>query len=289
MKTAAMVGVLLMAHGGDAVWNRVVEAAAAPLRSKYPTAVAYGMAQADTLQKAVTELEKKGVRRVVVVRLFLDSRSFLMRTQRILGLVQGAAPRPKVWDLSADPHMMHHGGGAGGAMHMDPDAMPIWRVESESTFVLDMKGLLESGLGPPIMAKRVKALSKDPRRESVLLLAHGVGDEEADQRWRIAMLPAVEAVKNLGQFRSVAALTLRDDWPDAHARAVAEIKAFVRGAKADRGRALVVPYRLYGFGPQAESLAGLDVVTDEKGLLPDPAVGKWLVSEADRLINEAAW
>jgi type III secretion system FlhB-like substrate exporter len=257
-------------------------------------------------------LERQGVSRIAVVRLFLSGDSFLLRTEKILGVVPGAGPKaelavgdPKdaleVHHSSAGSHAHHgamagyphvargtHGGGA-HAHHMDPDLMPLWRVTAKSTFTVSRQGLLEAGLGPAIMAKRAKALSKDPKSESVLLVAHGVGDDKADQRWRAAMKPAVEAVKKAAAFRKVHAVTLRDDWPEAHAKAVAEIRAFVAEAKKGGGKALVVPYRLYGFGPQSSSLDGLDIVTDDKGLLPDPSVGAWLLAESDRLIKEAGW
>lgn len=312
MKTAALVGVLVMAHGGDPAWNKVVEEAVQPLRAAYPTALAYGMADAQALQDAVHDLELQGVSRIAVVRLFLSGDSFLERTEKILGVRPGApvkVPDLAVGDMKSvtervrDSHGQHehHGAmvgyphlakgvhGGGHAHHRDPDLMPLWKVVTKSTFTVSRQGLLEAGLGPAIMAKRAKALSKDPKRESVLLVAHGVGDDKADARWRAAMAPAVEAVRAAAPFRSVAGVTLRDDWPEAHAKAVAEIKSFVAKANKDGGDALVVPYRLYGFGPQAGSLEGLDIRSDDKGLLPDPAVGVWLKGEADRLIRDSGW
>lgn len=300
MKAAALIGVLVMAHGGDPAWNKVVEDAVAPLRAAHPTALAYGMADAQSIQDAVFDLEKRGVRKIAVVRLFLSGDSFLVRTEKILGVRPGAGPHAEMAvDVTAVHH--HHGamaqapkkegvhGGSGHAHHMDPDLMPLWKVTTVSTFTVSRSGLLDSGLGPDIMAKRAMALSKTPAKESVLLVAHGVGDDRADARWRAAMTPAVTAVEKSVKFRRVRGLTLRDDWPEAHKKAVAEIKEFVAEAKKDGGRALVVPYRLYGFGPQASALDGLDIVTDDKGLLPDPSVGAWLVSESDRLIKEAGW
>ncbi|TPW20520.1 MAG: hypothetical protein FD126_1601 [Elusimicrobia bacterium] len=236
MKAAALIGVLVMAHGGDPAWNEVVEEAVAPLRAKHPTALAYGMADSDALQHAVYDLERRGVRKIAVVRLFLSGDSFLTRTEKILGLKPGAGYKAEL-------------------------------------AVGNMKDIVMVA----------------PSQESVLLVAHGVGDDKVDRRWRDAMLPAVAAVKKAAPFRKVTAVTLRDDWPEAHAKAVAEIKAFVAEAKGDGGRALVVPYRLYGFGPQSSSLEGLDIVTDDKGLLPDPSVAAWLVAESDRLIKEAGW
>ena len=50
-------GVLVMAHGGGPKWNGEVEASLAPLRSGYPLEIAFGMADAASLQAAVQRLE----------------------------------------------------------------------------------------------------------------------------------------------------------------------------------------------------------------------------------------
>ena len=59
-------GILVMAHGGGKAWNKQVEDAVLPLRDEYHVAVAFGMADAASLQGGVKELESKGVKNVVV-------------------------------------------------------------------------------------------------------------------------------------------------------------------------------------------------------------------------------
>src|SRR5687767_13394081 len=98
-------GVLVMAHGGGAEWNREVLAAVAPLAREYRVAVAFGMADADTIQKGVADLEAEGARRIGVVRLFVSGESWYERTEQILGVREGAPPR------SAQPAAAGHEGG----------------------------------------------------------------------------------------------------------------------------------------------------------------------------------
>src|SRR5262245_3333860 len=62
-------GVLVMAHGGGPEWNQTVLDAVAPLRSQAPVEVAFGMADACSLQEGVRKLEAQGVRNIGVVRL----------------------------------------------------------------------------------------------------------------------------------------------------------------------------------------------------------------------------
>src|SRR5690606_23750206 len=79
--TADRPGLLLMAHGGSPEWNASVEEAVAPLRSRYPVAVAFGMADPRSLDAALDSLSAQGVSQVAVVRLFMDGRSFLHQTE----------------------------------------------------------------------------------------------------------------------------------------------------------------------------------------------------------------
>ncbi len=277
---AGRVGVLVMAHGGEAEWNRLAEEAVGAVAKKYPTEIAFGMARADTLQKAVSRLEKRRVRRIAVVRLFLSGDSFLGRTEKILGAKPGAGVRPENWD---------HAGHAGHAMHMDPRTMPLWRVETSSRFSITREGLLDGPTGEGILIKRARALSRDPSLESVLLLAHGVGHDRADRMWRKRMEPAANAIGRAIPFHEVKALTMRDDWPKKRDLARREIRLFVNKARDEGRRVLVVPYRLSGFGPQASMLDGLEIVMDGKGLLPDPAVGDWMVDQARQAIESGGW
>ncbi|PHQ70035.1 MAG: hypothetical protein COB97_05940 [Paracoccus sp.] len=100
---------------------------------------------------------------------------------------------------------------------------------------------------------------------------------------------ALAAVRRALPFYEVKALTMRDDWPKKRDLARREIRAFVNKARDEGRRVLVVPYRLSGFGPQASMLKGLEIVTDGKGLLPDPAVGNWMLDQAAAAIENAGW
>jgi hypothetical protein len=50
-------GVLVMAHGGSDSWDRAVETMLAPLRADHQMEIAFGMADAASLQESVRKLE----------------------------------------------------------------------------------------------------------------------------------------------------------------------------------------------------------------------------------------
>jgi sirohydrochlorin cobaltochelatase len=253
-------GVLVMAHGGPPEWNAAVLDAVKPLQAKQPVEVAFGMADAISIRDAVAELERAGVRRIAVVRLFVSGSSWLERTEQILGVRPGAPAH----DPAA--HTEAHGG----------HSMAFFRVESAAAFTMSTAGLAEADEMGPILADRAKALSKDPGKEDVLVLAHGPGDDTENEQWLAQIDARAESIRAAAPFRRVEVATLREDWPEERKVAEQQIRAFVERAKAEGGRAIVIPFRVHGFGPYADVLQGLEYSSSGEGLLPHPNVTTWI-------------
>jgi hypothetical protein len=258
-------GVLIMAHGGSAAWDRAVLESVGPLHADYPVEVAFGMADAASLQAGIERLEARGVRRVGVVRLFVSADSFLDRTEQILGLRPGAPPRPE--------HGTEHAG----------HGMELWKVETQATFALSTEGLNEAPEMGDVLLDRARALSRDPRNEDVLVLAHGPGDDDENERWLGYMDRQADRVREVLPFARVAVATLREDWPEERAAAEERVRDFVREGRAQGRTPIVIPFRVHGFGPYADALEGLDYVADEQGLLPHGAVTRWIARQAREL------
>jgi sirohydrochlorin cobaltochelatase len=263
-------GVLVMAHGGSKQWNEEVLAAVQPLKEQYNLEVAFGMADAASLQEGVRELESKGARRIGVVRLFVSGESFRERTEQILGMVPGAPDTPP--PAKQDEHAGHAG-----------HSMEFWKIQTQSSFVLSDQGLVEAPEMGDVLAGRAKALSREPQREDVLILAHGPGDDAENERW-IAQLDArADVVRKALPFRTVRVETLREDWPEKREAAEHRIRAFVVEARQNGGRAIVIPFRVQGFGPYAKVLDGLDYVSDGQGLIPHPGVTQWIAHQIETM------
>lgn len=265
-------GVLVMAHGGNAAWNAEVEAMLAPIGRDYRLETAFGMADPARLQAAVRRLEARGARRIAVVRMFVSGDSFRERTERILGLRPGAPARP-----AADAHADHGG-----------HNMALWRIESVSRFALSAEGLQDAPETGAVLAARALALSTDPARESVLILAHGPEDDAENERWLARIGRRAEAVRAAAAFRRVEVQTLREDWPEKRAESEERIRAFVTAAAAGDGRVIVIPYRVAGFGPYARVLEGLVYTADRRGLLPSDEVAAWVRRQAEALRAQLA-
>ncbi len=257
---ADRVGVIVMAHGGDAAWNTEVERAVEPLRPRYDVEVAFGMAECSTLRAAAERLEARGAARLVVVRLFVRSESFVERTRYLLGLradPPGGVPPRADCCVEGPAHVL---------------CTPIGtRALVELTPALDGDPLLG-----PILAERAAGLSRDPSNEAVLLLSHGLGEDDANARLAADMDRLLDSVRQARPFRLVHAETLREDWPEKRAAAEERIRAFMDGARAKDLRVIVIPYRVVGFGPYAEVLRGYDFAFDGRGFLPHANVTAWI-------------
>lgn len=263
-------GVLVMAHGGRSEWNREVEAMLAPLRQDYPLEIAFGMADPVTMQEAVRRLEAQGVGRIAVVRLFISGESWRERTEQILGIRPGAPPKPAT---QASGGHGEHGG----------HSMDLWRIETSASFALSSEGLAAAPEMGSVLADRVRALSRDPRGESVLILAHGPEDDAENQRWIRQIDARADKVRDLAPFRQVRVETLREDWPETRKTSEARIRSFVEEANREGGHAIIIPYRIQGFGPYADVLRGLSYVSDGRGLLPSAKVEQWVRRQVEAL------
>lgn len=200
-----------------------------------------------SIAASVASLEAKGVSRIGVVRLFVSGESWYERTERILGLRDGAAPAgggggddTECGDV--DPAHAHHG-------------MKLFRIASASTFAVSREGLLDAPEMGIVLAERARGLSRDPEREDVLMLAHGPGDDAENERWLAALDQRAAEVRSALPFHGVAVDTLREDWPEKRKLAQERIRSFVATAAAEGRRVIVLPFRLFGFGPFAEVLA----------------------------------
>lgn len=278
-------GVLVMAHGGDESWNRAVEQVVSPLRESYPIEIAFGMAKTSTIRTAVERLENQGVEQIAVVRMFISGDSFLDNTEYILGLRDDLADETH-HDTRLAPGPMRSSDPSGMATHTAVEAVKQMGhghmmeapkpIKSDATFFLSEKGVVESPLIDDILVDRVESLSLDPSTESILIVAHGPGDDEENERWLADMRRRVERLRAIGPFIDIQCETLREDWPNRRVEAEHRIRTFVKSHGGLGRRVIVIPFRVAGFGPYGDVLEGLDYVADGRGFCPHPNMTLWI-------------
>jgi hypothetical protein len=260
------------------------------------------MADAASIQEGVRKLEARGVKNIGVVRLFVSGQSWFERTEQILGLRKGAPVRS---DVASRDHN-GHATSCGHTMGVIPDShenssdsieqannlkrhdnmkhdMAFWRIETDACFALSEEGLSDATEMESVLIQRAQSLSHVPEIEDVLILAHGPGDDAENEHWIKKIDTLADAVRESIPFRRVEVQTLREDWPEKREIAEKRIRTYVKRASDEDGRAIVIPFRVQGFGPYAEVLEGLDYVSDGQGLTPHVAVTQWIRKQAELL------
>ena len=268
-------GILLLAHGGNASWNADVETLRASVDKLVPVETALGMADAKAIAAAAERLRARGAAKIVAVPLFVHSRSEVLdQTRYVLGMtLKPSEVLREGLKRMAQAHNMPAGAHHGHAFSLERAVPPVPTV---LTAALDDDPMVSA-----ILLKRAQALSRDPKTETVVLVAHGPVDPAALPAWEKDLAAHAARLAENGGFRAVVGLTLRDDAaPKVRAAAVAKLREAVKsGAKG--GRVLVVPALLARGGIEnkiPKELEGLEYAWEGKTLMPDAGFEAWLTS-----------
>jgi sirohydrochlorin ferrochelatase len=313
------LGVVFLAHGSDYHWNETMKRAIAPLNAEYRIDYAFCMADQPLVERAVKRLEDAGARQIVIVRVFGLSSSFASTVERMAGIdaekalsgAGGAEPGPSAAAYGHD-HMGHggHGGhGAPASAPADPHAAmghgdmhgmhgmhgmamgPSPRIRS-SALLTTVGGLEAHPLFAKALLERARALSKQPSKETVILVAHGAGDETQNDHWLDLLGSLAASMKAQGgsDFKDIRVGTWREDWPELSKPWVAKIRAMVQEASQDGGKAIVIPARTNDQGQEKELLSGLTFELGT-GFAPHPLFAEWVdgqIREGMRLLAAQA-
>lgn len=285
-KVAALYGILLLAHGGAPEWNAEVEKIRVAVDAQIPAEAALGMADGAAIQAAIGRLEQRGVRRIVAVPLFVNSSSEVLdQTRYLLGLRKNPSQvlRDALASLPPEAHDR--------MMRSDRHSMFSTRRVDLKVPVVMARALDDNPVLAEILSDRAKALSKEPARETVILIGHGPVDERANQDWLAAMGRLARRVRAKGGYKSARAATIRDDSPEAvKDKAVAGLRGLVTEASASGGRAVVVPVLIARGGIEDHlviALTGLEYSWNGKTICPDPRIALWVLDSAAKAARDS--
>ena len=281
--SSADPGILLLAHGGSAEWNSRVTELAEKVNTTRPTEVAFGMATRATIQSAVDKLVARGVTEIVAVPLFVSSWSTVITsTEYLLGL-RANAPAA----LASYAKMSHAPAGTSGgaAGHEDHAAASDGTTPVKSSVPVRMTPALnDHPIVADILASRARAISRDPAKEALIIVAHGPNEDDDNRRWLADLAALAERIKQTETFASLEYLTLRDDAPKlVRDAATAQLRALAQRELAAGRRVLIVPL-LISFGGiergLRERLEGLPYTMADAALMPDDRLATWVLTVA---------
>lgn len=254
------LGVLVLAHGGSAQWNKAVKVAVKGAQLPYPTRVYFGMGmsqdEAKQLEKELRALEAKDVHSIVAIPLLISSYSEVYRQWRYL------------LGVDVKPGFINN---------------PLFPLEHR-TPIRFTEPLNDDVLVADILVDRAQQISQHPDKESVLIVAHGPNDDFDNTRWMDTLKALSTKVSSRGGFKSVEGLTLRDDAPaEVRGQAVQSLRNRVETINRENGRALVIPLLLAPGGIEQKiriELKGLEYVSNLNALLPDSRISQWIRNRA---------
>ncbi len=254
-------GVLVLAHGGSARWNRSVQEMTDQAKLDYPAEVVFGMGmhaeEVLAMQQALNALKREGISRLIVVPLLVSSFSEVMRQFEYLFGLRDESPWP------------------GHVKPLSLQELPVTLTPP----------LNDDPIVAEILLERAQALSRAPEEETVILVAHGPNDEEDNARWLQVMGRLAQSIQAQGRFRAVVPVTLRDDALESVKQdATRKLRALVEEGSA-YGRSLVVPLLIASGGIEhkiPQRLQGLSYAFQENGLLPHPKLSQWLVQRVQQ-------
>jgi sirohydrochlorin ferrochelatase len=163
------LGVVVLADGSDPEQNETMRHALAAIERKYLVEYAFSLAEQPVVESAVRRLERRGARWIVIVRVFGLESSFRSAIERMIGL-DIERGQPAAHTEQAHQHRAHDLG------HQDGAGAPPTRIRS-SAWMTTVGGFEAQPLFAKALLDRATALSERPARETVILVAHGSGDD----------------------------------------------------------------------------------------------------------------
>ena len=250
--TPSEIGVVIMPHGSTQPYNDAIEKTIAPLTRVYQIEMAYGMGDQLIIQRAVSRLEQRGVKKIVFGRMY--------------GLVDHMKPKTD-YILGLSDEYLHK---------LDQGRTPPPQIRSAAIFST-FGGYEEGADVARVLHDRIMEISQNPSEETVILLAHGTKSDEDNQRWLSVINANIEKLRrepHCAKLKDIKAATVREDWPELRKKAVKEVRELIQEGNKT-GRVLVISNRLYGPGPYPKMLDGLDFEFNGKGFL-SPVIERWL-------------
>ncbi|SDY94213.1 sirohydrochlorin chelatase [Nitrosomonas sp. Nm33] len=265
--TSEDIGVVFLAHGSTFDWNEQLREAVQSLMNRYKIEFAFSMADQFTIERAIRKLEQRRAKAAIIVRVFALEESFRHEIERMVGL----DIENKVQNISE--HDAHSG--KEYAQHGMPENIPT-RIRTRLP-VRTTGGIGASPLFAAALFDRVRAISQNAAKETIILVAHGSGNDQQNEQWLQILETLATHIRKTGgnEFRAIKVATWREDWPDKREPWIEKVRAMVNEAQKQGGRALIIPARVMGEGHEKMFLAGLEYEFGS-GFAPHPLFVQWV-------------
>lgn len=245
-------GILVVAHGSrNTTWVEFIDDCIAKLEINIPITVGYlELVEGRSIPEGVRRLEKQGVNNIYVIPFFVSSGStHLDEIKYSLGVTEEPM-------LETDLPLVH------------PQADIIWGNAMD-----DHPLILE------VLQERIKELSKNPKEESLLLVAHGSDRPHFQPIWEETLQKMVDHFSSVFGFSDAGFGTI-----------LPPTITTVASKLSDNNRKNIVAVPVFlseGFYTSKkipEKLESIPHFYNGKSYLPHPLVRSWLQAEVDSFV-----
>jgi sirohydrochlorin cobaltochelatase len=266
---AQQMGTIVIAHGGDSLWNALVAQVAEQANTGGPVEVSFLMgpgAKTARFQDAVARLEAKGVSSITVVPMLVSSHSGHYDQIRWLA---GA-------DIEIGETMQHH-------LHMAGIERSDTKLPIHVTPAMDDASQVAQVLTDRALAM-TRAAGDDPAERAVLIVGHGPNSAEDYASWMENLRRVADVVRETSGFRDVRIELVRDDAPaPVRAEAVRRVRELIDLQAMVTGKDVIVVPVLVSKGTVSRDKVPADIkgtpsVYTGEPLLPHPAMARWIES-----------
>ncbi|MBW4081955.1 sirohydrochlorin chelatase [Paenibacillus sp. S150] len=247
-------GVLIISHGSrDKTWVSIVEEAVGQLAlgEGLPVAVSFlELVEGRLIQDGIESLEHAGVTDIIVIPLFVSSGSTHVDE---IEYALGAKPAPGK-ETGLEPFTVKAKVHYGYPVDDDPDiAVMIW--------------------------DKLRGLSKQPERETILLVGHGSRHDGFRQRWQQGISSLAERVRRISGAAAADYGLLNPD----------SVRSKVEYWREQGHEVLVAPLFLSeGYFTKVvipERLQGLEYAYSGQTLLPHPLLPHWIEQQVKGMLK----
>lgn len=264
---ASRTGTIIIAHGGDSLWNAGVRDVAALVRTGGPVEVSFLMgagAKTSRFQDAVEKLARKGATEIVVVPLLVSSHSGHYDQIRWLA---GE-------DVTLSETMHHHLHMAG--IERSSAGLPMRLAKALDGSPEMARVLADRGLA------LAKAQGTSPTERALLIVGHGPNSAEDYAGWMANLRPVADSVRAWTGFRDVRVELVRDDAPaPVRAEAVLRVRELIELQSLVTGQPVLVVPVLVSKGSVSRDKVPSDIrgtrsVYAGEPLLPHEGIARWV-------------
>ncbi|MGI9309309.1 MAG: hypothetical protein ACR2P6_08600 [Gammaproteobacteria bacterium] len=246
------IGVLVLAHGVGENSDRMFTDALTPVSERWPTAVSFGMAMmmSSHIQSAVDDLTERGAKTIVLVPTAVTEHNTLTRQ----------------WEYVF-------------GMRDESSYLDVPLVKTKARVVMT-RHYDDHPLITEILLDHTNEVSKNPKNEVVIIVAHGPEDVEDNVLDLEITQTHVDRIQEQTEFVDVKIINLQDDaYPPIRASNVKKLRRWVTSAQRAGNDVIVVVCSAASHGVQAhirQDLRGLDYTFADKGFNEHPNYVKWI-------------